>query len=776
MVIDRLFSHGETTIPPGGSRLCSFRSQHGLALLLVLLSSTVAPAQEPLPEAPALTGNAQTHAVSLATSEINLDGALDEQAWQDAVAIPILYEWSPGNNTPAVVETTAYVTYDTSNLYVGFRALDPDPSEIRAHLMDRDQIDTLIQDDYVIVSIDTFNDQRRNFQFRINPLGVQADALSSEVDRTENWSWDMIWESNGRITDVGYEVEIAFPFNQLRFPNTQEAQTWGFSVGRSYPRSTRHRMSAEGRDWDQSCFVCQFDKLTGLEGLEPGLNLEINPTVTASRTDELDAFPDGDLADGDEEAEGGLTARWGITPNMTLTGTINPDFSQVEADVAQLNVNERFALFFPEKRPFFLQGVDSFNTPNRLIFTRTIVDPDWGLKLTGKQGAHGLGLLAAEDSVNSLVFPSSQGSRSTLLDESITSAVVRYRRDVGASSAVGLLFTGREGDDYQNQVLAIDGFFRPRDTDTLMIHYVRSDTQYSSAVAAEFDQPLGSFEDDFWEVRYEFNNRDWNFAVDHEDYGPNFRADSGFVPRVGILKTQSVGSRRFWGTDESWYDRWTIGYYFNHTEEHDGQLTDQIFHIYTSVVGPRQSVASVEATRSKEYFNGVLYEELDSTFLSFQIQPSGALRLQLAGSTGDAIDYANNQPADQVLIIPGVEAKIGRHLNASFDHTLQRLDVAGGELFEANLSQLSLVYNFSARMFLRGVLQRLDIERDPDLYTFATEPETETLFSQILFSYKLNARTVLFAGYADNQLGFQGIDLTRTDRTLFFKIGYAWIL
>ena len=220
---------------------------------------------------------AWTQEVDIATSEIEIDGRLDEPAWQDAAQIPILYEWFPGDNADPPVETTALVTYDNSNLYIGFRASDPRPSEIRAHLMDRDQIETLIQDDYVIVQIDTFNDQRRNFQFRVNPLGVQADALSSEVDRSEDWSWDMIWTSRGRITAEGYEVEIALPFNQLRFPDIQGPQTWGFDVGRSYPRSARHRMNASGRDWDQACWVCQFGKITGLEGLATGSQYRARP-------------------------------------------------------------------------------------------------------------------------------------------------------------------------------------------------------------------------------------------------------------------------------------------------------------------------------------------------------------------------------------------------------------------------------------------------------------------------------------------------------------------
>ena len=754
------------------------RRQARWSVFLWLLSAlvTVPAAAVRPPQGQASPSRQANHAVRRAASEVTIDGVLDEPAWSAATPIELTREWFPGDNVAPPVETTALVTFDRHNLLIGFRAHDPRPEQIRAHLMDRDQIDTLVQDDYVVVHLDTFNDQRRYFQFRVNALGVQADALSSEVDRSEDWSWDMIWESRGQITAAGYVVEIALPFDQLRFPNTRGPQTWGIDVGRSYPRSSRHRINASGRDRNQACWVCQFHEITGLEGLSPGRNVELDPTLTASRTDELDSFPDGDLAAGDEEAEAGLTVRWGLTPNLTLTGTVNPDFSQVEADVAQLDINERFALFFPEKRPFFLEGVSYFNVLNRVVFTRTLVDPDWGLKLTGKRGRDGLGVFAAEDALNSLVFPSNQGSRSTLLRDSVRSAVLRYRRDVGESSAFGLLYTGREGDGYHNRVVGFDGFFRPRETDTLIVQYLRSDTRYPTTVAAEFGQPEGSFDDALWEVRYERDTRDWNWAFDYEDYGPGFRADSGFMPRVDILKAQAIVQRRFWGEEDDWYDQIVLGAYANHIEDHDGRLTDQAWQLFASLDGPVQSDVDLVATRRKESFDGTLYEKLDSVEIAAAMQPSGSLKLELYAGLLDTVDYAHNRSADELLLNPSVEARIGRHLSLSLDHSLQRLDVQGGELFEANLTQLRAVYNFDTRMFLRGIWQWLEVRRDPALHEARVEPSVDTLFTQLLFSYKLNARTVLFLGYSDNQLGLEGIDRTRTDRTLFFKLGYAWIL
>ena len=322
----------------------------------------------------------------------------------------------------------------------------------------------------------------------------------------------------------------------------------------------------------------------------------------------------------------------------------------------------------------------------------------------------------------------------------------------------------------------MDAFLRPRDTDTLLIHYLRSDTLYPQSVAEEFEQPGEAFDDEFWELRYEIDTRYWNFAVDYEDYGPGFRADSGFVPRVDMRKAQLLTIRRCWGSEDSWYDQWDVGAYANHIEDHDGQQTDETVQLFTTIRGPLQSIVDVNADRRKEYFDGVLYEDLDALALFFEIQPGGALQLELFALVADAIDFANSRPADELQLNPALEAKIGRHVNVGLDHLVQKLDVEGGQLFEANLSQLRLVYNFNVRTFVRGIFQRLYVERDPDLYLAEVEPETETLFTQLLFSYKLNARTVLFLGYSDNQLGLQDVSLTRTDRTLFFKIGYAWIL
>jgi len=370
-------------------------------VLLVACSLTTGAAlvgQAPI--APAASGlpPPATFRVGPAAGPIRLDGSLDDPGWRGTAEISLDWEWTPGDNTPPPVRSVCRITYDANNLYVGCRAFDPHPAEIRAHYFSRDDIDRLVLDDHFNIVIDPFNDQRRAFQFRVSALGGQADALLSTAEGFEDWSWDAIWGSAGRIDDQGYTVEVAIPFKSLRFPRTTGVQTWGFILERSYPRSVRHRIQSAPRDRNNTCLLCKANKVTGFQGIAPGRNIEFDPAATTSRTDLRTQVPDGPLARGTVDPAVGVDFRWGISPNLTLNATGNPDFSQVEADVAQLAVNTRFALFFPEKRPFFLEGADLFNTPIQAVFTRTVADPDAGLKLSGKVGsssASAIGVFAA---------------------------------------------------------------------------------------------------------------------------------------------------------------------------------------------------------------------------------------------------------------------------------------------------------------------------------------------------------------------------------------------
>jgi hypothetical protein len=717
--------------------------------------------------------SARRYTVRPATSLIKIDGILDEQAWADAASGDLPFEWLPGDNVPAPVESEFLITFSTEHLYIAMRCYDPEPEKIRAHLMDRDAMEKYIQDDHVSILIDPFNDERRGFQFRVNPLGVQADANFSELEGYEDFSWDAIWASAGAITEWGWALEIAIPFNQLRFPSGTAVQTWGFSAERSYPRSVRHRMISHMRDRNQACILCQMNKVTGFQGMKTGWGLELDPTLTANRTDTRPEYPEGPLEKDDQTLEPGLTLRWGVTPNLILNAAVNPDFSQVEADVAQLSVNTRFALRYPEKRPFFLEAADFFLTPIEVVFTRTVADPDGGLKFTGKVGKNAIGVFGAYDRINNLLFPSNQGSQQTSLDQNVPSGVFRYRRDVGERSALGVLYTGRQSGDYFNHAAGIDGFLRLSQTKTLNFQYIHSETAYSDEVADEYGQKRGRFGGDAFEASLSHFGRDWLYAVGYRDFTPGFRADYGYVPRVDLRRGFAAVHRMFWGEPEDWYTRLMAAVNTQVVYDHSGKLTDGNVEVMGQYQGPLQSMALLSYSRIREHYAGVDYDFNQGTLVG-EIKPMGGLRITAAGVYGGAVDYANARAAQQLVLAPVLEFSLGRHVEVHLQQTYQRMTAEGIKIYTANLLQGRLVYNFNVRSFVRLILQYLDLSRDPEMYGFPVEEKTRTLFSQLLFSYKLNPQTVVFLGYSDNYLGLTDVDLNQLERTFFVKLGYAW--
>jgi hypothetical protein len=716
---------------------------------------------------------AASFALSAAPSNVKIDGVLDEEAWQKAAVMKLLYEWTPGDNVPPPVDTDCLVTYDRDKFYIAFRCFDPEPKKIRAHLMDRDATDTLIQDDHISVIIDPFNDERRGFQFRVNPLGVQADANFSESEGYEDFSWDAIWSAAGKISDWGYAIEIAIPFNQLRFPKGTASQTWGISAERSWPRNVRHRMTSHRRDRDVACILCQFNKLTGIEGITPGRNLEFDPTLTANRTDVRNDFPAGPMEAGKIKAEPGITARWGVTPNLILNATANPDFSQVEADVAQLEVNTRFALFYPEKRPFFLEGGDFFLTPLQAVFTRTVADPAGGVKMTGKIGRSAIGFFGAYDRINNLIFPSNQGSASDSLDQDVASGVFRYRRDVGRNSTIGVLYTGRAAEDYYNHVLGFDGFLQLSRVKSLYFQYLHTETEYPLSLARRYGQPEKPFGGNGATIGLQHASRDWVYYLGLNALSANFRADYGFVPQVDFRQVQANAIRVLWGKPNGWFTQILVGFQGYRTESIKGRMTDQLIGFYARYEGPYQSTLQVVAGPSKEYYEGRVYD-LTRFRLAAEMKPFSGAVFQLGARFEDGIDYANSRKADVLNITPALEYNFSRHFNFNLAHVFERLSFGGRKIYTANLLQGKLVYNFNVRTFVRAIVQYQNLVRDPELYGFPVAKTSDSIFTQFLFSYKINPQTVLFLGYSDNYLGMQGIDITRADRTFFVKLGYAW--
>ncbi|MCI0412033.1 carbohydrate binding family 9 domain-containing protein [bacterium] len=709
--------------------------------------------------------------IARGNGQITLDGVLDEPVWQNVLKFELEYETRPGENVKPPVQTECLMFYDNDAIYVAFRAYDPDPSKIRAHYTDRD---AAFQDDFVGVVLDTFNDDRRAFEFFVNPLGVQMDLFQDDVARVEDHTWDTIWDSAGKVNADGYTVEFLIPFRSLRFPRGSKEQTWGLDVVRMYPRGQRYRIGLNLQDRNKNCYLCQDSSLTGFQGITPGRNLELDPTFTSSSTQDREDVPEGDFKN-DWSAEPGLTLSWGFTPNWNTNLTINPDFSQVEADVAQLDVNEQFALFFPEKRPFFLEGADFFATPLDTVFTRNVADPIAGAKLSGKQGKNVVAAFFAQDDITNILFPGSQADDSTSLDLNSSDAVIRYRRDIGNNSALGVLYTGREATGYHNRVLSVDGNFRFAESNQFRFQLIGSDTEYPLEVANEFDQPKDSFQDHALHLGYSHESRNWLGYFRYQDLGKDFRSDMGFKPQVDIRLYLAGAGHSWYGDDKNWFQRINVGGDFDQTEDQDGNLIEREGEAWFEWSGPKQSFFFVGPGIRERVFNGVSFDQKFLNFF-FEQSPTGSFYYRVEGTLGNRVDFANTRNGDIVRVLPFVRYRFGNHLLFELRHVFESLDVEGGNLYQANLSEIKLVYQFNVRTFLRVITQYLNVDRNPALYIDPVESYEKNLFNQVLFSYKINPQTVLFLGYSDNHFGEENLDLTQTNRTVFLKVGYAWRL
>jgi hypothetical protein len=679
------------------------------------------------------------------------------------------YEVEPGENTPALAETEVFVYHDQSRLYVGFRAQDPNPKAIRAHLSDRDNFGP---DDAVGIVLDTFNDERRNYLFMLNPMGVQFDTIETMDGHTP---WDGIWTSGATITESGWSAEFEIPFSTLRFQRSEGPQVWGFDAVRLYPRNLSHQMGSFARDRSDNCYLCQAHKIEGFAGVSPGRNLEVVPTLTASRTDTRSELPDGPMEAGDSEFDLGATVRWGFTPNLTLSATLNPDFSQVEADALQLSVNRPFAIFYPELRPFFMEGADFFDTTMNTVYTRMMRNPAWGLKLTGKEGAHTVGVYVVEDDATNIIIPGSDSSAYTSLEQSNLATVLRYKVDAGSRFTLGALVTDRKGEDYLNRVAGIDGDLRLSPRDRIVAQILTSSTRYPQQVVDDFDQPSGTFDDWAAEAIYVHDTRTWEWWAAYSAAGADFRADLGFMPQVDYRHGEIGGGYTWNATETSWYSRMQLLTKVAHTVDQSGFL---LFHedvVQLTVEGPLQSHSVIRPSRVREGYNG---QEFDFNRVRLHVcaKPNGHSHLWINLEGGGKVDYDNTRAGDFFNIDLGGWYRVGRHFYIEPGYTRERMEIAEGWLYTTAIGQFEASWQFSPRCFIRAILQYVDNEFNPDLYSDGRGPEDKNLFAQLLFSYKLNPRTVLFVGYSDNSAATRDYGFTKTDRTIFAKVGYAWVL
>ena len=709
--------------------------------------------------------------IPLLQGDIAIDGELDDAAWDGALVQEIAYDIQPGDNTPAPVKTTVRIGYTRDALYLSFHALDPDPGAIRAHLRDRD---TAFSDDWVGVFMDTFNDQRRGYELIVNPLGVQSDLINNATTGNEDASWDGLWSSAGKITAEGYDVEMRIPFSTLRFRSGNEDKRWGISLFRNYPRDKRHQLTSHKVPRESNCFLCEWAKYDGMAGAQQGRNIEVVPTLTMSKSEHRDAASTP-WQSGDSSVEAGVDVSWAPSPAMTLNATLNPDFSQVETDQLQLDINNSFALFYEEKRPFFLEGADYFTSQFNVLYTRQIADPDFGLRTTGRTQSGAYGAIVARDATTLLRVPGVLGSRFERLDQDADVAVGRYRHDINENASIGVIGTFRRGDDYANNVAGVDARWH-KDAHTASAQFLHSQSEYPANIVDAYARELGDDatpSGNAWRMQYSFGNRNWSFDTWHMDIDPGFRADLGFMGQVGYDKSL-VGGGHSWYRDGEAFNRINVYADFDITHRFDGQLLERELEGQVSVQGPMQSSITLHGMTRSRFWRGQMFDER-YTDINANFRPNGLLQLGAYFNVGTMLDLAAEKTGRRTMIELWGNANIGRGVAMDWDITRQQMRRDGGTAFDTIVVNAGGSWQFTPRQRMRLTLQGSRVERDPALYAFAVNEKARDWAAQMVYSYKINPRTAVYAGGSYGAfMDDDNPDMFGNTRSVFVKLSYGW--
>ena len=747
----------------------------------------------------------QTSALAVRLDDsVTVDGRLDEPAWGKASRLTGFSQYLPVDQRPAADSTVVLVWYSPSAIHFGIRAYESH-GEVRATLADRDRING---EDHVQIHLDTYHDGRRTFVFAVNALGVQADGIRTEGQGSTSpmpgfgnvdLSPDFLFDSKGRLTDWGYEVEVRIPFKSIRY-GAGERQDWGLQIIRQVQHSgfqdtwTPTRRGSAG-------FVSQEGTLRGLHDLRRGLVLDINPVVTNLTTGAPAADGSGRWRH-DNRPEPGGNVRWGFLPNLTLNATIKPDFSQVEADAQQIPADIRFPIFYAERRPFFTDGIEFFDMPNPLIYTRTIVKPAVAARVSGKIGHTDVAVLSAMDD-KSL---SADGATNPLFN------IVRLRRDLRRSDWLGLTLTDREeGRDY-NRVASTD--YRTVFNSIYQINAQLALTESMQSGAASSGA--------LWDVAMNRTGRRFGMRYQVNGVTPSFEARAGFIPRTDYVHTSWTQRVSVLGAVGAWMANWTLRpsleTYVPYHDFFAGKypletkvtvFNDFVFrggwdlfiqpHIETYAFDPRV-YAGYSVLRPRGAATDTVPFRVSSRvhMIGSELRVTSpqwlGLQFNAGGYAGTAPEFYETALARRADLSAGADWRPTARLRVSptFTRTRSWRTADGSTIIRADIPRLKLEYQVTRAIFFRYVGQydaeRRDALRDPrsglplevdrgnGTLALAGATQSNVFRNDWLFSFQPSPGTTFFAGYGatlEEDESFRFRSVQRTSDGFFLK--FSWL-
>jgi len=731
-----------------------------------------------------------------AQGEIELDGILDDPGWQVAGRVDNFSERWPGNNIAPLARTEAWVTYDDENLYVGFVCAD-DPAAIRSTLCQRDQFNG---DDAVGFYLDTFGEGQWAYVFWVNPYGIQKDLMWTNV-QGEDRGFDMIWHSAASLTDTGYTVEIAIPFASMRFPKG-DTQTWRLDLRRNHPRDSYHNYAWAAWDRDDQCGPCQWGSLEGIVGVEAGKGLEILPSFIAYQTSEIKDPEDADsgLEHNDVKGQGTLGAKYSVTSDVTVEGTWNPDFSQIEADADQIDVNTTIQLRYPERRPFFQEGNDLFRTYFNSFYTRMVVKPEIAAKGTARWTKTSAAYMFARDENSPYIIPLEERSELQPMGYSNVN-VLRVLQSLGNNSQAGMMVTDRRYDQGGvGTILSGDANIRLTNHWSWIGQYVHSRTEEPDGIEISLGETFANgkhtvdldgetFTGDAVITQLRRQADHWNITMDFNQVGPTYRTQTGYDP-WNDQRNAFVWTNYNFNFDEGLVERISPQLFLNGRWNYDGHNKWRHANAAVNVRLRRaQTAFSFGYQRGEETWGGMEFGDLWRVNAWIDSRPHDRIGWFVAANIGQnpaifSLDRGDElgltaaldlKPLDNVIIEPTVDYI--RSDNAD----------TGEKLFEQTIVRARLRWQLTRRFSLRLVVQHNASENPPYLaearagnfptyhMNFGGKWEVDPLLT-----YRVNSFSVFYLGSTHDWRDFNaalpaGSTLYRqTGRQYFMKVQYLF--